>query len=337
MIQLKIAFLDEEEAYLEQLKGYLIRKKEVFFKIWTFSNAEAFWAAEDLQSFDAVVMTVHFWETVGDRCREAKKILLCEGPLETPGEGCFYVSKYQSAEKLLCQISAMLWQEERNERQMIPENTAELIGIYSPVHHEDQMLFSMTMAQILGESKKVLYVNLMEHSGFYQLTREEVSEDIGDLVYGMMQKGHDFLAGLHRVRQNYRNFDYIPPAVNPEHLSEITKSLYEQLLLSLKNSSGYEVVMVDFGMVFLGFAEMMPVFGSFYCLGKEGMVNRFRTEEFVEYLGKEGEHMTEHMNRLLLPERMSVPEEGSPLENGLYGGMGDYIRRCLYGGAEIGR
>ena len=31
MVQLKIAFLDEEEAYLERLKGYLIRKKEKFF------------------------------------------------------------------------------------------------------------------------------------------------------------------------------------------------------------------------------------------------------------------------------------------------------------------
>ena len=30
MVQLKIAFLDEEEAYLERLRGYLVCKKEAF-------------------------------------------------------------------------------------------------------------------------------------------------------------------------------------------------------------------------------------------------------------------------------------------------------------------
>ena len=96
------------------------------------------------------------------------------------------------------------------------------------------------------------------------------------------------------------------------------------------------MVLVDFGAVFLGFAEMMPVFESFYCLGKEGMVNRYRIEEFLEYLNKEGGHTTAHMNRLLLPEQMPFLEEGNPLENSLYGGMGDYIRNYLYGGAQIG-
>ena len=43
-----------------------------------------------------------------------------------------------------------------------------------------------------------------------------------------------------------------------------------------------------------------------------------------------------HMNRLLLPERMAPMEEGGLLEGSLYGGMGDYIRKCLYGGAGIG-
>ena len=70
-------------------------------------------------------------------------------------------------------------------------------------------------------------------------------------------------------------------------------------------------------------------------MGREGMVNRLRMEEFTEYLNKEGEHVAAHMNRILLPEQMHFPEAGSPLESSLYGGMGDYIRRCLYGGAEI--
>ena len=65
-------------------------------------------------------------------------------------------------------------------------------------------------------------------------------------------------------------------------------------------------------------------------------MSRFRIEEFLEYLGKEGGQTMSHMNRLLLPERMAPMEEGGLLEGSLYGGMGDYIRKCLYGGAGIG-
>lgn len=337
MIQLNIAFLDKEEAYLEQLKGYLIHKNEAFFRIWTFQNGAAFleeW--QEHTAFDAVVMTEDFWEELEGYVLGAKKILLCEGGRRKSLNAEFHVAKYQSAEKLFCQISAVLWQDEK-EQDYLPEHTAELIGVYSPVHHESQMLFSMTMAQILGENQTVLYVNLMEHSGFCYLTNEKASEDIGDLVYGMMQKENDFTAGLHRVRKKYKNFDYIPPVANPEHLSEISKALFEKLLIALKSQSGYDVVMVDFGMVFLGFAEMLPVFGSFYCLGKEGLVNRKRMEEFLEYLGKEGEYVTQHMRRLLLPEPAVFTAEKGVMESSLYGGMGDYIRGCLYGGAEVGR
>ena len=91
----------------------------------------------------------------------------------------------------------MLWRQEEQDA-FLPESASELIGIYSPAHHECQMVFGLTMAQILGDKQKVLYVNLMEHSGFYRLTKEDVTEDVGDLFYGMMQSGHDFTAGLHR-------------------------------------------------------------------------------------------------------------------------------------------
>lgn len=336
MIQLNIAILDEEEAYLEKLRGYLVRKKETFFKVWTFSRAETYLACEKQSKFDAVVVTAAFLEETEECGKKQKRIFLSEGSIPRQAQNLPVVAKYQSVEKLFAQISALLWQEGTEGEDSLPEHTAELIGVYSPVCCENQMLFSMTMAQILGEREKVLYVNLMEHSGFYQVTGEEISEDVGDLLYGMLGREQEFTAGLHRIRRSFLNFDYLPPAVNPEHLSEISKPLYEQLLLALKNRSGYDVVILDFGRVFLGFAEMLSILGNLYCLGKEGILNRYRMEEFCEYLGKECESAARHQKNLFLPEWMPGREETNLMESSLYGGMGDYIRRCLYGGMEVG-
>lgn len=337
MIQLKIAFLDEEKAYLEQLQGYLVQKKESFFQISAYTKAEAFLKAlKEGASYDAAVMTEHFWDKLDKGVFCGKKILLREGDLKESMKESLSVSKYQPAEKLLKQVSAMLWQEEGGLDGRIPK-AAELIGIYSPVRHEGQILFGMTMARVLGESRKTLYVNLMEHSGFGRLTGTEISEDIGDLLCGMMKKEYDFTAELRRACGTYRNFDYISPASNPEHLSELSEALFGQLILALKNRSGYDAVIIDFGRLFLGFAKMLPVFSSFYCLGKEGMANRYRMEEFFDYLAKEDGREEQRMNRITLPERLFVSEDAGLLDGSLYGSLGDYIRRCLYGGAEIGR
>lgn len=335
MVQLKIAFLDEEEAYLERLRAYVVRKKELFFQISTFTKAEEFLRRIGEASFDAVVMTEKFWERLKGLDLGIKRILLCERTRSGKIKEASFVAKHQSAEELFCRISALLWQEGSGRQEELPGKTSEMIGIYSPVHHESQMLFAVTLAQILGESQKALYVNLTEYSGLDEMERTDEWEDAGDLIYGMMQTKRDFLAGLHRVRRSCRNFDYIPPAANPEHLPEITKPLWEQLFMSLKNCSGYDVVILDFGIIFPGFAEMLPLFGSFYCLGKEGASNRRRTEAFFAYLAKEGEHTASHVSRILLPEQAALSEGGNLLESGLYGGMGDFIRGCLYGGSEF--
>lgn len=334
MIQLKLAFLDEEEAYLEKLQGYLIRKKENFFKVRAFTRAEKYLECAEQCEFDAVVMTEGFLEEPG-RKLSGRQILLSEGRVPQIAEDLPSVAKYQSAEKLFAQISALLWRESNPCQDFFPERAAELIGIYSPVHCENQILFSMAMAQMMSEKEKVLYVNLMEHCGFYGVTGEEVSEDVGDLIYGMMETEYDFTAGLHRIRRSYMDFDYIPPAVNPEHLSEISKEQYERLMLELKNRSGYDVVVIDFGNVFLGFAEMLPILERLYCLGRENPVGRHQMDEFLEYLGREGRNACARLKKLLLPGQIGGMSEENPVASCLYGELGDFIRGCLYGGEEI--
>lgn len=336
MIELKIAFLDEEEEYLEQLSAYLIQKKENFFKVQTFCKMESFQKSAEKENFDAVVATYPFIDALTSVKLKTKVILLCEGSIPKHAAEIPAVSKYQSAEQLLAQISALFWQETFPEETMFPGTKAELIGIYSPTHQEHQMIFSMTMAQILAEHQKVLYLNLLQHSGFYSLTGVEAKEDIGDLLYGMMQEEHDFCAGLHRIRQTLLNFDYIPPVSNPEHLSEISKDLYERLFLSLKNKSGYDIIIIDFGAVFLGFAEIIPILGNLYCLEAEGSFGRCRMEEFLQYLEKESEAAKSHVKRLPVPKNLMHSEEVNPIEQSMYGEMGDYVRRYLYGGREVG-
>lgn len=324
--------MDKDKQYLAQLQAYLLRKKDLFFRLYAFNSKEEYLSSKE--QYDALLVTGDLWEKELEKATLARVILLHEGWIPTQAKGGFAVAKYQSAEQLFQQISAMLWQEKKGlPRRTFPKN-ARLIGVYSPVHVGNQMVFSMTMARLLGEQEKVLYINLMEHSGFYSLTEAVAKKDIGDLLYGMLETENNFTMGLHSIRQTYANFDYIPPAVNPEHLSEIPRVLYEKLFFSLKHQSGYDVVIIDFGRVFLGFAETIAVLERLYCLGKSGKIDLCRMEEFEEYLRKETSYGRKKVQKLVLPDRLACRESSNPLDYSLYGEMGDYIRGCLYGKRE---
>lgn len=335
MVQLKIAVLDKEREYLKQLAAYLVRKNESFFKVWTFWDAKEYQRAAEAEVFDALLVTGICLEEIDIQGISSKVILFREDGVPGYAQHLPSISKFQPVEEVFSQISALLWQESFPKEGWAAGKRTRMVGVYTPVHISSQMLFSLTMAQILGEEQKTLYVNLKEHSGFYGITDTDSPEDIGDLIYGMMQKDHNFQAGLHRIRRTILDFDYIPPVVNPEHLSEIPQNLYEELFLELKNNSGYDVVIVDFENVFLGFAQMIPLFDKFYCLGRDGGLSRFQMEEFFGYLEKEREGLAPRLKNIILPKGLLAGEEYYSLEKCLYGSLGDFVRDCL-GGQEIG-
>ncbi len=57
LVQLKVAVLDKEREYLKQLAAYLVRKKECFFKVWTFWDMRAYERAAEAEVFDALLVT----------------------------------------------------------------------------------------------------------------------------------------------------------------------------------------------------------------------------------------------------------------------------------------
>lgn len=322
MIRLRIAVLDQDREYLERLQAYLIQRKDIFFQILIYSDPNSY--IQSKKQVDALLVTGDFWEAVVGKREGVKEILLHEGWIPKAAEGVFTIAKYQSAENLLRQVSAVFWQEKEKEGNICYAKQAKLIGVYSPMHIGSQLLVTMTMAKIIGEQEKVLYVNLMEHSGFYSLTETEPKEDIGDLLYGMLENDNDFTVGLHSIRKTYANFDYIPPITNPEHLSETPKELYEKLFRELKYKSGYDTVIIDFGRVFLGFAELVTVLEKLYCIGRNGKMDCCSMDEFEEYMSKEMHEKDKKIEKMILPEKFGYWESTYPLENSCYGEIGKY-------------
>lgn len=95
----------------------------------------------------------------------------------------------------------------------------EVIGVYSPICHEMQMPFSMVLAQKLSTEKKVLYVNLMEHSGMLELLGVPGECDLGEVILALRRQrltAETLGRGIHETEWMH----YVEPFDNPEDLGE---------------------------------------------------------------------------------------------------------------------
>lgn len=328
---LKVAILDTEEEYLRQLCGYMMEKKHSHILLETFLQGENFW--EQGENFDVIIVCVSIWLASPAFQNDKRVILLGEETIPVEAEGIPVVLKYQPVSRIMAQIAELSWQEKNKKDKWIQAVKAEVIGVYSPVHHEAQMMFSMTLAQLLGKNKKVLYLNFMENSGFKTLYQIEENIGLSEILYEALVPDGNICSAVLKTAVSVDEADCIPPVQNPEHLVECTKENYLKLLEDISRYSGYEVVIVDFGVIFSGFFHVLKHCSSIYCIGGKGSINHCRMQEFDEFLGTTiGE---EGFIRITLPEGLEFLMGEDIVQKGVYGVLGDYIRKVVLGGSAF--
>ena len=103
-----------------------------------------------------------------------------------------------------------------------------------------QMPFSMVLAQKLSTEKKVLYVNLMEHSGMLELLGVPGECDLGEVILALRRQrltAETLGRGIHETEWMH----YVEPFDNPEDLGEMTAGDLQELISFLEKQTSYAV------------------------------------------------------------------------------------------------
>lgn len=244
------------------------------------------------------------------------------------------ILKYQSAENIMHEIFRVCDREEK-----MPEigleagGKIEWIGVCSPIQHEMQMPFAVTMASMLSEQRKVLYLNLTGCSGFLATFRLEGEHNLEDILVKIRQKRLTAQGFFRSVYQSETLF-YIPPVTNPEHLYQMSREEYFLLLHFLEQETDFEAVVLDIGGVIPGFFEVLEHCSEVYAVMKNGPYPECRRAEFEDALQKGGlQKLAERIQNVYLPYSSTqvVPAMGL-LEQFKWSELGDMARRYLFGG-----
>lgn len=346
MSKLMVAVCDADDGYRKRFVTYLVEHKAGEITVHAFSAPELFLEALKEQKFDLAIVGKGF-ETV-EKVIEGEEIpllFLRDTIPERVAESCGYsveenkpcssVFRYQSMETILHEMQVLAFGH-RGEPSVM--NTSmkriEVIGVYSPIRHEMQMPFAMVLSAALSEKQKVLYVNLMEHSGFLELFRLSGEYDMEDIIFRLRNKRlnpETFLRSVYQTGQIH----YIPPFANPENLHEFTAENYLAFLEFLENRTDFETVLLDFGEGIGNFAEILKHCSSVYCPVKTGFFFECQTNHFLEYLEKEADdQLRERLHMVHLPfSAKRIRRDGDVLRQLLWSEFGDYVRDYLAGAA----
>ncbi len=338
MNQMKIAICDEDEDYGCRLMGYLTEHSSSSTCYYYYSNPEMFWESMKTNTYHGALMTEKFWDEEQMQLGVTRFLFFSEGDVPKKWE-CFpVVFRYQEAEKIRKEILENLDESDEAE-DYIQKNKKEIIGVYSPHQHELQMLFSMTLGELLGEQKKTLYLNFMDCAGMLALQNTNQERDLGDLFCYTYESGAFFSRELEKMVQRKNHLEYIPPVYNPMNLHEAEEKDYLNLLRMLCEYTEYEVILLDLGVLFPGFLSVLKQCSRIYCPVKEGFFYQCRIHQFencIRFFHEES--LLERLQYVNVQANLKdIQTEEKLQESLLWGEIGEFIRSAiLQNGAVYG-
>ena len=337
MDKVTVAVCDIDTEYRDRFVTYLVERKTGKYAVYAFSTVEHFLDALSKQIFEVVVFGRGFEEAKGVvRERNIPLLILKDDTTECLEEVDKIVSvfRYQPVEAILHEMQVLLG---NHYKEVVLDRTIshlEVIGVYSPICHEMQMPFSIVFAEMMAERRKVLYVNLMQYSGFLEVFGLSGRYDIGDIILRLRNNrlcAETFLKCLYESNRVH----YIPPFHNPEDLRNFTLRDYMALMEFLEKSTNFEVVIFDFGKGLESFPKMLRACGSVYCPMKTGYFYECRLNEFLSYLEKSTvKDVRECLHMINLPfSARQIRGGGDVRKQLLWSEFGDYIRNYFKGGS----
>lgn len=346
MSKIAVAVCDSDTEYLNRFVTYLVERRSGEFEVHAYSVPERLLATLLEEKVDVVVCGSGFdgiVETVREQgiavliLQETLPEMVADEGAYQPGEAvlCERVFRYQPVEAILHEVRVLAGSGAEPKPAEGMRTRMEVIGVCSPVCHEMQMPFALVVAQMMSEQRKVLYVNLMEHSGFLELFGMSVECNFGDIMLAIRRQGLSMDIFLKSVYEA-EGVDYIPPFDNPEDLLEFTITDSEIFLNFLESQTDYDVLVLDFGAGIREFATMLSQCTSIYCLMRNGYFYDCRMNHFLKYLEREpGQEIAERLHVLNLPFSAKGIRGGIDVYRQLlWSEFGDYVRECLAGGAH---
>lgn len=337
MSKIKVAVFDLDKGYRERFADYLMSYKATEIEMAVFSSQSFLLEALKEEKFQLLVLGTGYEEIIAQVKAYRVPVLILtkdthgyvQEEIVLDDDQIWYTGKYQSMDVITKKMWMMAESKWSVEKTVICDSHIEVVGVFSPIGHELQMLFSLLYAKNRARERRVLYVNLMEFSGFSEIF-ERTEMDLGDVILSLREKEISKEWLLQCIYEN-EGFSFISPLANPESIREVTADDVRDLLYAVKKYTEFETIVLDISMNVNCLTEVLCGCSKLYCVEKAGFLFEARNQQFLDYVSKvmEGTFF-ERVRRIVPPCQTRIVCGGSNLLERLdWDELGDFVRGQL--------
>ena len=215
------AICDTDRLYVKNLIQYINSRQNIPLKLQAFTSTELLKQYAEQNGIELLLISAEAMDEEIAGLDIGKIVVLTEdGAIGLKGFPS--VNRYQASGNLVQEV--MQYYEEGN---LAVAYTAaklastRLIGIYSPVKRCGKTALSLALGEAYARSRKVLYINLEDFSGFRSLLEREYRMNISDLLYFYREEKQGMSARIEEVAEKLGELYYLPPAMCPADIKSV--------------------------------------------------------------------------------------------------------------------
>jgi len=259
-----MAFCDKEEEYARLMTEYMQRQGNLPWRVHCYTDADKLLESEKEVDLLVVSESVYREEL---KALSAKRFIVLNESGIIRNKNLRYVNKYQQADQVIRELLAVYLE---IATQVLPklgmEGKTSFIGFFSPVRRCMQTTFALTMAQLLAQKHKTLYLNFEYFAGNQELLADVQTRDLADLLYFLNAEEDKFSLRLQSMVKQIGRLDYVPPMKYGQNLLGITVKEWLTFLQKLQELGEYEFIIMDLSECMQGLFDVLRVCSRIYTI-----------------------------------------------------------------------
>ncbi len=307
---------DPEEEYAQMMSEYLKKRKNLPWKLHTYTDVEELFKGEQEGVEMLVVAESAFCQSM--QSLSPKRLIVLNESGIMKWEDVIYVDKYQEAGEVLKQLLGFYMEVADVQLPMMRRDRKTVfIGTYTPVRRCMQTSFAVTMSMLLAKEHSTLYLNFEHYAGIGELLPDMQTQDLADLLYFLNAQKDKFRLRLQTMLKHEGSLAFIPPMKSGQNLLSITEGEWLGLLQKIEEMEEYEYVVLDLGESMQGLFEILRLCKRIYTLTKDDRTAQGKLRQYEQVLGLYGYgDILNRTKRLSLSHIRSLPEEMGLLTKG---------------------
>lgn len=322
-----IAVCDTEGEYACNFAEYLNSRKKLPFQAEAFTDVEKLCTYAGKNPPEILLIAEANVDEQIEKLGAENMILLSENKKQEEGYKSIY--KYQSADSVIQEVMAYYVENTAPVLYEVTKKDMEFIGVYSPVGRSAKTLLALTIGQILGEEKSVLYLNMESYSGFENLFDLDNVKNLTDLFYSLRCREKLVYEELQEFIKSIGKIDFIPPVVSPEDIHAIGNEDWLKLFEFIHQGKHYERVILDLGDSVAQIFQLLSMCKTVYVPVQDDVIARCKLEQFRKLIKRCGRIEQERIKEIRLPACGVNLSDTEFVDTLAWGKWGGFVRRLL--------